>query len=70
MSHISRMMNMRLKGMQTTLDYFWKLQNELMEWEQSRQINETSARCESLTEFCMFRIDQIFASDYQPLPGY
>jgi len=61
---------MRLLGMQDTMKDFWKLQNELMEWEHSHQINESSARCEALNTFWMFRIDQLSADNYHPLPGY
>jgi hypothetical protein len=70
MSHMSRMMNMRFKAMQRNMEEFWIVQNELMEWEHTHQINETTARCETLTTFRMFDVSGMWASDYKVLSGY
>ena len=70
MSHVSRMMNMRLKAMEMNIQKFWILQNDLLDWEVTGQVSETTTRCDALTTFHMFDTTGMWSSDYKNLPGY
>lgn len=73
-AHHSAMMHMRLKAMETTMQWFHKITNDLMEFENNGQMREVDARqtCAELHEFHMFRItpNNLDASEYYPLSGY
>lgn len=72
MSHVSRMMNMRLQAIKRNMEEYFQMTSEMVQHEVSGVLTDTGARniCAPIYAFNMFDTSNMWASDYKNLPGY
>ena len=72
MSHVSRMMNMRLAAMKRNMEEYFQMTSEMVQHEVTGVLTDTGARniCAPIYTFNMFDVSGMWASDYKVLAGY